>query len=189
MKNLSILLIIIFIGGYMIEIIEMDKDNAIEYAKVSSKSWLESYKDIIDLDYLKSINTVEYFSNQEKNLINRLNDGSKRYLIKEDKNYVGIFRIRPTKYAGYEDSIELGALYLLNSVKGKGYGRTIFNFVIDKVKDNYNKIIIGCLEDNHTNSFYINMGCRFIFKIPIIIGNKELMENVYLYDIGGKNEA
>lgn len=172
----------------MISIVPMNRDNAYDYAKVSSKSWLESYKDILDIKYLESINTEDYLNNQKDRLIERLNDGSNRYLLKEDDRYVGIFRIRPTKYSDYSDCIELGALYILDSVKGKGYGKYIFNYVVDSIKSKYNKLIIGCLEDNPTNNFYKHMGCIFKFKNPILINEKNLFENVYIYEIGDKDE-
>ena len=167
----------------------MDKDNAMDYAKVSSKSWLESYKDIIDINYLESINTEEYFNKQTDKLIGLLNDGSERYLLKEDDKYVGIFRIRPTKYSDYSDCIELGALYLLDEVKGKGYGKYIFNYVINSIKSKYNRLIIGCLEDNPTNTFYKHMGCTYMFKNPLLINGENYFENVYIYEIGDSDEV
>ena len=173
----------------MISIVPMDKDNAMDYAKVSSKSWLESYKDIIDINYLESINTEEYFNKQTDKLIGLLNDGSERYLLKEDDKYVGIFRIRPTKYSDYSDCIELGALYLLDEVKGKGYGKYIFNYVINSIKSKYNRLIIGCLEDNPTNDFYKHMGCTYIFKNPLLINGENYYENVYIYEIGDSDEV
>lgn len=172
----------------MINVIPMDKDNAINYAEVSSKCWLESYKDILDINYLKSINTKEYLDVQKKKLIERLDDGSKRYLLKEDGRFVGIFRIRPTKYSDYSDCIELGALYLLDEVKGKGYGKYIFNYVLDTIRSEYNRLIIGCLEDNPTNDFYKHMGCIFKFKSPILINEDNYFENVYIYEIGDEDE-
>ena len=166
----------------------MDKDNAYDYATVSSKCWLESYKNIIDLNYLESINTEEYLTNQKEKLIGLLNDGSNRYLLKVDNKYVGIFRIRPTKYSDYSNCIELGALYILDEVKGMGYGKYIFNYVLDKVKYKYNRLIIGCLEDNPTNDFYKHMGCVFQFKNPLLINGENYNENVYIYEIGDKDE-
>ena len=35
----------------------MSQANALEYAKINIKSWVESYKNIVDEDYLESINT------------------------------------------------------------------------------------------------------------------------------------
>ena len=43
--------------NYEIDLLNID--NAYDYALVNSRAWLESYKGIIDDEYLKKINTKE----------------------------------------------------------------------------------------------------------------------------------
>ena len=76
-------------------------------------------------------------------------------------------------------------MYLLDSVKGKGFGKILFNKAITELKDmGYNKMIIGCLAQNPSNNFYIHMNGKFIDKNPLTLPNKqELIENLYYYDI------
>ena len=83
-------------------------------------------------DYLESINTINEVENMKAALINSLEDGSFRYLLKVNNEYVGIFRVRETKYEGFEDYGELDALYLLNKAKNNGYGKIMFDRAQDR---------------------------------------------------------
>ena len=162
---------------------EMSQANVMEYAKINIKSWVESYKNIVDEDYLESINTINELQNRKAALINNLKDGSLRYLLKVNNEYVGIFRVRKTKYEGYEDYGELGSLYLLNKVKKKGYGKIMFDRAKRELSQmGYDKMIVGCLEENPSNHFYIHMGGDFLKKNPIRIGEQDLNENIYIFE-------
>ena len=94
-------------------------------------------------------------------------------------------RVRKTKYEKYSECGELGALYLLDRAKGLGLGKILFNKAVSELKDmGYNKMIIGCLEKNPSNNFYIHMNGKFVGKNPLTLPNKqELVENLYYYDI------
>jgi len=114
-----------------------------------------------------------------------LNDSSRRFLIKYNDKYVGLIRVRKTKYDKYRECGELGALYLLDSVKGKGLGKILFNKAINELKNmNYNKMILGCLSENPSNDFYKHMGGKLVDTNPLILPNgQKLKENLYYYDI------
>ena len=162
---------------------EMSQANVMEYAKINIKSWVESYKNIVDEDYLESINTINELQNRKAALINNLKDGSIRYLLKVNNEYVGIFRVRKTKYEGYEDYGELGSLYLLNKVKKNGYGKIMFDRAKRELSQmGYDKMIVGCLEENPSNDFYIHMGGVFLKKNPIRIGGQNFFENIYIFE-------
>lgn len=161
----------------------MSQANAMEYAKINIKSWVESYMNIVDEDYLESINTFKELENMKAALINNLKDGSLRYLLKVNNEYVGIFRVRETKYEGFEDYGELGALYLLDRVKKNGYGKIMFDRAKRELSQmGYDKMMVGCLEENPSNNFYIHMGGVFLKKNPIRIGGQDLNENIYIFE-------
>ena len=46
----------------------------------------------------------------------------------------------------------------------------------------YDKMIVGCLEENSSNNFYIHMGGVFVKKNPIKIGEQDLNENIYIFE-------
>lgn len=161
----------------------MSQANAIEYAKINIKSWVESYTDLVDADYLESINTINEIEKMKAALISSIKDGSLRYLLKVNNEYVGIFRVRKTKYEGFEDYGELGSLYLLNKAKKNGYGRIMFDRAKRELSQmGYDKMIVGCLEENPSKDFYMHMGGVFLKKNPIRIGEQDLNENIYIFE-------
>ena len=106
-------------------------------------------------------------------------------MLKYNDDYVGILRVRKTKYDNYSECGELGALYLLDTVKKKGFGKILFNKAINELKEmNYDKMIIGCLSENPSNEFYKHMSGKFVDTNPLTLPNgQELMENLYYYEI------
>lgn len=168
---------------YIIE--DMNVDNVEYYARVSALSWKQSYKGIVDDDFLELINTEVEIQKTVSRLKKGLSDGSKRFLLKYNNEYLGILRVRETKYDKYKDCGELGALYLLDCVKKKGFGKVLFSRAIDELKKKgYSKMILGCLSENISNEFYKHMGGKFIDTSPIVLPNgQKLVENLYIYDI------
>ena len=168
--------------NYIID--NMNEDNVEYYARVNALSWKQSYKGIVDDDFLELINTESEIQKSISNLKKGLTDGSKRFLLKYNDEYVGILRVRETKYDKYRQCGELGALYLLDNVKGKGFGKILFNKAINELKSmGYNKMIIGCLSENPSNDFYKHMGGNFVDTNPLTLPNgQELCENLYYYD-------
>lgn len=169
--------------NYVIE--KMDLNNVEYYARVNALAWFQSYKGIVNDDFLKLINTEEEIQKAIINLKSGLNDESRRFLLKSENQYVGILRVRKTKYENYSKCGELGALYLLDNSKGKGYGKVLFEKAINELKNmGYDKMIIGCLSKNPSNEFYKHMGGKFVATSPLTLPNgQELLENLYYYDI------
>ncbi|MDE5596432.1 MAG: GNAT family N-acetyltransferase, partial [Lachnospiraceae bacterium] len=143
--------------NYLIE--KMDLHNIEHYARVNALAWLQSYKGIVNNDFLELINTEEEIQKAIINLKSNLQDGSRRFLLKEDNQYIGILRTRRTKYEKYSQCGELGALYLLGNVKGNGFGKILFEKALEELKDmGYKSMIVGCLAENPANGFYKHMG-------------------------------
>ena len=169
--------------NYVIE--KMNLNNLEDYARVSALAWKQSYNGIINNDFLDLINTEAEIKVTISHLKDRLKDGSERFLLKYNNKYVGILRVRKTKYKKYKDCGELGALYLLASVKGKGFGKILFNKAKDELRNmGYNKMILGCISSNSSNNFYKHMGGNLIDTSPLVLANnQELIENLYLYNL------
>ncbi len=120
-------------NDYVIE--PMDLGNVDAYARVNALAWFQSYKKIVNEEFLELINTEEEIQKSIINLKSGLQDDSRRFLLKYDNKYVGILRVRKTKYEKYSECGELGALYLLDNAKGKGFGKILFEKAIDELKN------------------------------------------------------
>lgn len=169
--------------NYTIE--KLNRDNALEYAKVNALAWKESYPGIINDDFLEFINREEEINKLAERLKNSLNDSYKdAYLLKVNNKCVGILNLRESKYDEYTDCGELGAIYLLNEAKGQGYGKILVQKAISELKKKgFKKMINGCFEGNPSNEFYKHMGGKLVGSTLIKIPNgQELIENFYLYE-------
>ena len=168
---------------YKIE--KLNIENIEYYARVNALAWKQSYEGIVNDDFLELINTELEIQKTITYLKEGLNDNSRRFLIKYNDEYVGLIRVRKTKYDKYSECGELGALYLLDSVKGKGLGKMLFNKAINELKNmNYNKMILGCLSENPSNEFYKHMGGKLVDTNSLTLPNgQKLKENLYFYDI------
>ena len=168
---------------YIIE--DLNLDNVEDYARVNALAWKQSYKGIIYDDFLELINTEEEIQKSIIRLKNGLgNKYNKAFLLKSNGVPVGVLRVRKPKYEKYSDCGELGAIYLLDIAKGKGFGKILFEKAISELKKmGYNKMVNGCLEGNPSNEFYKHMGGKFIETNPFKVPNgQELIENLYFYD-------
>lgn len=170
--------------NYEIDLLNID--NAYDYALINSRAWLESYKGIIDDEYLKKINTEESIIELSEVLKKKvIEDPNTHFLLKVNSKPVGILHVRKPKYDDYQDCGELGAIYLLNEAKGKGYGKILFEKAKEELKRmGYNKMVNGCLQGNPSNEFYKHMGGKLVKQIPFIVKNygQELIENIYYYE-------
>ncbi|MBR2677897.1 MAG: GNAT family N-acetyltransferase [Bacilli bacterium] len=169
--------------SYVIE--DLRTDNAEDYAKVNILAWRQSYKGIVNDDFLDLLNTENKYKETVEKLIRNLNeDRNKAFILRVDEKPVGILRVRKSQFEDYPDYGQLGAIYLLDEVKGKGYGRILFNKAVEVLKDwGYTKMINGCFEGNPSNEFYKRMGGKFVGTTMLTLQNgQELVENLYCYD-------
>ena len=167
--------------NYVIE--KLNLNNVEFYARVNALAWKQSYKGIVDNDFLELINQEDEIQKEIQNLKEGLNDNSRRFLLKVDDKYVGILRVRKTKYKKYSSCGELGALYLLDNVKNKGFEKILFNKAIKEPIDmGYKDMTIGCLVDNSSNDFYKHVGGELVDNSPLKLPNiQSLIGNIYYY--------
>lgn len=77
--------------NYIIE--NINEGNVKSYARVNALSWKQSYKGIVNEDFLELINSEPEIQKAVSNLKNGLNDGSRRFLLKYYNEYVGVLRV------------------------------------------------------------------------------------------------
>ena len=167
---------------------EIEKEDLYDYMYVSTYSMIETYKGIMADEFLDKIQNelnqnVERLKNKfEQTKIDE--PDYKRFVLYVEEKPVGIVAICKSREEKYPNSGELCTLYLLDKAKKKGYGRILFDKAKSKLKNmGFNDMIIYCIKDNPTNSFYEYMGGKIIFQKERNIGGKDLIENVYYYDI------
>ena len=163
---------------------ELNLNNVRDYGIVNAKAWVETYKGIVNDEFLELINTKEEINNSIERIKKSLNNPfDKSFLLKVDNKYVGVLRVCKSRDDNYQNIGEIRVLYLLNEVKHLGYGKILFEKAEEEIKKmNFNSMIVGCLSDNtNANSFYKHMGGVLESSRDFIISNQTLKENIYLF--------
>lgn len=167
---------------------EIEKSDLYDYMYVKTNAWGETYRGIMADEFLDRIKNelnqnVERLKNDfEKTKIEK--PDYKRFLLFVNSEPVGVVAICNSREEKYHDSGELCTLYLLNKVKKKGYGKILFEKAKQELKImGFNDMIIYCLKDNPTTKFYEHVGGKLVYEKEINIGGKDLVENVYYFQI------
>ena len=153
-----------------------------EMAKIKVDSWQETYKNIIDQSYLKSLN----YQQQTEKYVASFNEYKNSVLVAEDINNHKIlgYACFSTEINEYADS-ELVSIYLDKKYLKKGIGSSLFREVSKELKK-YNKktMITWCLKDNkNAIRFYEKLGGLKKFDKMAKIGNKIYQEYGYIFNI------
>lgn len=167
-----------------IEIQKLNINNIPDYMRVNTQCWQETYKGIIDDEFLNKINN-ELEKNIERKMERFKSEEEKKdYVIYLNKKPIGMTSVGKSRIDKYPNSGELCSLYILNDVKDKGIGKKIFEHDVCILKKlGYDSMVIGCLKDNiSANGFYQHMGGKLSFERTINIGGKEYKENIYYFE-------
>lgn len=163
------------------EIKELTYDTISDYMKVNTKSWQETYRGIINDEFLDKINN-EIDNNIKKQQDKFYTESTtyQRYILYVHGKAVGMFSIDKCRLDQYPNAGEIVSLYLLNEVKRQGYGKQMFKYALEQLqKRGYSHAVVCCLKLNPTNEFYKHMGCKYISTRIWTVGNQELDENIY----------
>lgn len=159
-------------------------DDIPKVVNIRIKGWQEAYKNIIDSNYLKSLDeSIEDRIIRMKN--NYMDNGF--IVAKLDNEIVGFCRyINNNTYSPeFNIDCEIMALYVRPDLKRRGIGKKMFNYVVDEFKSqNKKEMIIWCLKENYpSREFYKNMGGNIVGEKDMNIGNKLYREVGFKYDL------
>lgn len=146
-------------------------------AQVHLESWKSTYKGIISKSFLSNL-AIERRIESWKWTFENLNEDEVIYILEDDfGNIVGFVNGGKSTEAELGFNAELYAIYLLEEVQGNGYGKLLFNRLIETLKQrNYQSLMLWVLKDNPSINFYKKLGGQYILEKEIIIGEDKLTE-------------
>ena len=153
-------------------------------AEFVTKAWNETYKGIINYEFLEGMKDTEEI--RYTNAINNFDDKTNmQYIIKDNNRIIGFMKLSKTdSNNGENNCLELQALYVLKEFQKNNLGKELINKAFEEGKKmGYKELIVGCLEENNSNGFYKKMGGEFIKKREFKLPNQTLYENVYSYKL------
>ncbi len=152
-------------------------------AAVHIKGWQESYKGIIDQDYLNSLTKdFKARSHRWQKLILDLDANSSIFVAILADEIIGFCSAGPMREYSTSKG-ELYAIYLLDEFKGLGIGKMLWDKALEHLKHkNLIPFDIVMLEANLTaRRFYERQHCKFATHLVGKIGNKEYTEVKYTF--------
>lgn len=151
-------------------------------SSIKLSGWQNSYKNIVDKQYLDSL-TISKIRD------NILNYNLDRFYVAEYKDeIVGFCRISDYKSQADEDKTdcELKEIYVLPSLKRMGIGTLLFNSVIDFFKSKgKTKMCLGCFKENISAiAFYKKLGGNIQGERQMNIGCNSYPIVLFTFNIG-----
>ncbi|MBD7962915.1 GNAT family N-acetyltransferase [Fictibacillus norfolkensis] len=154
--------------------------DAAEIAKVHVKSWQQSYRGLIEDDYLSQMSVTE----REQRWSEWLDQKSHIVLVLEDENqqlcgFISGGSIR----SQHQYESEVYAFYLLKEVQQKGHGTKLLKMFSEKLITLGKKsMIVWVLKDNPSKQAYISLGGKKIDEEQVMIGKQQLLEECFAWD-------
>lgn len=159
----------------------IEKGDLNEVARIKVEAWNDSYKGIVDDEYLKNMN----YKRTADKWLNNFDNENFIVAVYEDK-IVGFCRYgerideleRFTEYDG-----EIYAIYIDKNFKRKGIGKEMVEYASNELKKQGKaKALIWCLKDNiNARKFYEKIEGKFLGNKKSNIGGKEYDEVAYGY--------
>ena len=154
-----------------------------EFTLLVNEVWNETYRGIVADEFLDNMkNTID--DRIKRQTDNFYEKDSYSYVLVDNDKLIGYTSVDKSREEEYPNSGELSSLYLLKKYQGNGYGRMLFEYSLNKIKElGYSDYIIGCLDNNPTNEFYKKMGGKLYKQKNKKIGNKDYIENYYIFEV------
>lgn len=159
------------------------KEDCKAIVKFITKTWNETYKGIVNDEFLDSLSKTE--EKRYENAINNFDEeNNMQYIVKENNKIIAFLKLSKPKNEDGKEYVELQSLYVLKEYQNNGIGKILMQTAFEEAKKiGYKKMLIGCLEKNKSNDFYKKMGGTFIKKREFNLPNQTLYENVYEYKL------
>ena len=147
---------------------------------IYAASWKVGYRGIVPQEYLDALSPERW--------TDKLGNGDhaefrEDYLLSENGRPIAASSICAARDAQLVGWGELMSIYVQPDVYRRGYGRALFTFAVNRLRENgYSKIYLWMLEENRrARSFYEAMGfCPNGDRIEQVIGGRALAELRYV---------
>lgn len=142
------------------------------------KIWPDAYKTILSNDQLDYMLDMFYNVNA---LQNQIQNGHVFLLLEFNDNYIG--------FASYElncnatTKTKIQKLYVLPEIQGKGFGKSLVNFIKHKaILAKNTALFLNVNKYNVAKDFYLKHGFKIVKEEVIAIGNDYVMDD-YVMEI------
>jgi len=159
---------------------KIERKDCQEFAHLVTTVWNETYQGIVDTNFLNSLKENE--QSRADSFKEKFNPRDNHLFVLEiDSKIVGFINVGKAINIELNNCGEVFALYILSKYQKKGYSNKLLKAGSKELKQmGFDKMIIGCLENNKANDFYRHIGGKYIKKR--LFKKLNLNENVYLFE-------
>ncbi|MCL2077975.1 MAG: GNAT family N-acetyltransferase [Oscillospiraceae bacterium] len=158
-------------------------DDARLLAEIKSKSWAAAYKELIPANLLEKHSDIEYSTERFTKIIkNRELDF---HIAFDAQIPCGHFTFCKSRDEDLPDFAEVAAFYAIPDYWGKGVGREMILFALQKISDlGYKNVLLWTLKENRrARLFYEKFGFKLDGKEKENVLSNELIEVRYTFNI------
>lgn len=149
--------------------------------KVITIAWNQTYQGIVNDDFLERLTQNEEARIQHN--IETWDETDNILVLETDNNIIGFVRFGNSKDSNYPNTGEIFALYILQEYHKKGLGKQLIKKAVKEFeKLNISKMIIGCLEGNPSNNFYLHLGGKHTSTRLYTKTGRDINENIYYFE-------
>lgn len=149
-------------------------------ARVHVDAWRETYHEILPNEVLEGLSYQRREQHWWQVLSDPASDTVVYVLDQVGAGIKGFVAVGPERgeIQGYDG--ELYAIYLLQKLQGRGYGRRLFERGADALHNlGFQSLALWVLKDNPSQGFYEHLGGAIVGEQLIQIGEKEYVELAY----------
>ncbi len=149
-------------------------------AKVHIKSWRETYKGIVDDEYLKSL-ALGPRTKKWQEILKKSKDDSWTFVAEdEDGNIVGFISGGSAREHVAQFKGEIYGIYILKKHQGNKLGYRLTKKLCSILKKlGVNNMYVCVLKDNKSKNFYTKYGAKLFKTKKNKIGKRTLLEEYY----------
>lgn len=146
-------------------------------ATVHVNSWMTTYAGIVSDSYLATLSVENRTKSWVRTFENRTEHEKVFVAEDNDGRIVGFSCGGRNRNEEYLHDGELYAIYLLKEFQGIGIGKSLFNSVVETLKNNgCSSMMLWVLKDNPSLGFYSSQGGQQVGQKKITIGTDDLVE-------------
>lgn len=149
-----------------------ETDSLKNIGQIYADSWKAAYKDIISDQYLLNLKGEQWIPFLESK-------DNKSFVMVDRESYLGTAAVTSGEN---KESFEMVSLYILPECFGRGYGKLLLDFVIDRLRsDGCKEVYLWVLDENvKAQKFYKNnMFEKGKEDMRVTVGDRELLAVKY----------
>lgn len=158
----------------------MKQEDCEAVAHLITLAWNETYRGIVSDEFLDQL--YENEAERARNSLKFFDEDDHQFVLEKGDEIIGYMNLGISEDEASDKCGEIHAIYLLREYQKQRLGRKMIEAGMQELRDmGLKRMLIGCLDHNPANDFYLHIGGKYIRQR--IFEKLQLPENVYYFDL------